>query len=247
MGGVRLQLLGVYRWHYGVMTTLLFGLVAMVPTAATVATGAYAHPAGIVLAVLDGIHRASALPIVIRWTALVGLALFLVSRVAEEPAVHATTLILPRMGSRVRWWAVRATAITILTGVYTAWLVAVTLAVSRILLHPDASVGGHHSLWLVAGQFWLGLLTVGLVMTVVREWLRAPLMVYWGGMLANYVTAELYVQGLLGRLWTPLAYPSAATVTVRSAPRGWPWMLDLAVLLVGNLIWLVIDGFHDMI
>lgn len=247
IGGIRLQLLGVYRWHYGVITTLLFGLVAVVPTGATVATGGHAHPAAVVLVVLDGIHRDSALPVVIRWTALVGLALFLVNRVAEEPAAHATTLILPRMRSRVRWWASRVTAITILTGVYTAWFVTVAVGVSRVVTHPAASIGGHHhSLWLAAGQFWGGLLTVGLAMTVVREWLRAPLMVYWGGMLANYVTAELYVQGLLGRLWTPLAYPSAATVTARSAPLGWPWTVQVAVLLVGNLVWLVIDGFQDV-
>lgn len=246
IGGIRLQLLAVYRWHYGVMTTVLFGLVAMVPIGAAAATGGHAHPAGIVLAVLDGIHRGSALPVVIRWTALAGLALFLVSRVAEEPAAHATTLILPRMRSRVRWWASRVTAITMLTGVYTAWLVAVTLGVSRVLTRSATSIGGHHSLLLAAGQFWGGLLTMGLAMTVVRAWLRAPLMVYWGGMVANYVTAELYVQGLLGRLWTPLAYPSVATVTARSAPLGWPWTVEVAVFLVGNLVWLVIDGFQDV-
>lgn len=58
------------------------------------------------------------------------------------------------------------------------------------------------------------------------------------------VTAELYVQGLLGRLWTPLAYPSVATVTARSALLGWPWTVEVAV--VGNLVWLVIDGFQNV-
>ncbi len=36
----------------------------------------------------------------------------------------------------------------------TAWLVAVTLRVSRVLTRPAASIGGHHSLWLAAGQVW---------------------------------------------------------------------------------------------
>ncbi len=68
----------------------------------------------------------------------------------------------------------------------------------------------------------------------------------WGGIFASYVTAELYVRGLLGRLWTPLAYPSALAATARSAPLGWPWTVEIAVLLLSNLVWLVIDRFHDV-
>lgn len=247
IGGIRIQLQSACRLPYMITATLMFSLAAVVSAETISSTGANSHRIPIILAVLGGLHRHSSLPAVIIWTALVSLAWFLMHRAAGEPAQHYAALLVPRMGSRLRWWAVRVMALTILSSVYTAWLVVVTSVVRWLTIPPGAAITAHANAWSAAVLFWGGLWTLGLAMTTLQEALGAPRAVYWGGLLANYVTAELYARGFLNRMSTPLAYLSSSIAAAGRSPLpGWPWTVEAAVVLLSGLIGLEIDGFQDV-
>ncbi len=233
-GGIRIQLLSICRIPYAVMATLLFGITAVISPVDP--------PVPLIETLLESFHRHSSLPALMMWALLISFAMFLMATVAAGRKEPATALMLPRMRSRAQWWLTRVMALMILSAIYTAWLGVVSSIVGLLITYPRAPIGMDDP-WLAMAHFWLGLGMLGLMMTVLQAVLRSILAVYWLGLLTSYVSAEFYVQGLLRGIWTPLAYPS---FWVRpNHPAGWPWMVDIAVLLLSGLVGLLIHGFGD--
>ncbi len=240
-----------YRRRYGIVTTLIFALAALVKPRLAGASG-YAGPPSvsrIIVTVMGGLHVHSSLPSVLLWTALIGNAVFLMSTASDAPSPAYVTMVLTRMRRRTLWWGVRILTLTIISVLYTAWFLIITALVGLVTEHgmhaapPDT----RGTPWMVGVVLWAGLLLLGLVTTSLQEALGAPLAVFWGVLLASFVTAELYVNGSLGWMWTPLAYPSYESVSHGITWKGWPLLLDGAFVLMSGIVWLLIIVSRDII